>query len=375
MIQSISTVAALTIGAFLGCPGHGDAAGMNTCAQSQHFLCLSCLSYSVPLSSTLNPATPMCCPCVYVGLRAIYGAGRHSHTMVGWRAAQHYALVRFSPNASKYNRAIREQPLSVLAGSDFPDFGYAADDLPLPGLTHDAGEAAHWPPFHAAAAQYIRSRPDFYDSEWSPATQKVVAFTFGTAVHYITDETWEGLTAQLGRGQGMVRTVSSLNLGHPGQSDDDEGPANMAADFGVSFLMNETGIEPWRREYPMEDIVEIYKLVPQLNPPKGTHGLNYSNVTLVALEECKVIFDLGLWAEKAFGQILFEAEYAKQVPLMAERMLDLPVGGIDDMAIWTGWVWERIARWLDSGPPAKPLPRYADAAGATVTSEAAVPTP
>jgi hypothetical protein len=46
----------------------------------------------------------------------------------------------------------------------------------------------------------------------------------------------------------MVRTVSSLNLGHPGRSDNDEGPANMAADFGVSFLMNESGIEPWRRE-------------------------------------------------------------------------------------------------------------------------------
>ena len=110
--------------------------------------------------------------------------------MVGYRATQHYAKVRFSPNAAKYNRAIREQPLSVLAGSDFPDFGYAADDLPLPGLTHDAGEAAHWPPFHAGAAQYIRSRPDFHSAEWGAETQKLVAFTFGTAVHYITDETW-----------------------------------------------------------------------------------------------------------------------------------------------------------------------------------------
>ena len=41
----------------------------------------------------------------------------------------------------------------------------------------------------------------------------------------------------------MVRTVASFNLGHPGRSDNDEGPANMAADFGVSWLMNETGIE------------------------------------------------------------------------------------------------------------------------------------
>ena len=42
---------------------------------------------------------------------------------------------------------------------------------------------------------------------------------------------------------------------------------------------------------------------------------------------------------------------------MAERMLDLPIGGIDDMAVWTGFVWERIARWLDHGPPPNPEPR------------------
>ena len=58
-----------------------------------------------------------------------------------------------------------------------------------------------------------------------------------------------------------------------------------------------------------------------------------------------------------FGQFLFEEGYAKQVPLMAERMLDLPIGGVDDMAVWTGFVWERIARWLDNGPPAHPEPR------------------
>ena len=151
--------------------------------------------------------------------------------MVGYGAAQHYAKIRFSPNAAKYNRPIQQHALSVMAGSDFPDLGYAASDLPLPGLTHDVGKAAHWPPFHAGAAQYIRSRPDFHTAEWGAETQKLVAVAFGTAVHYITDEAWEGLTDQLGRGQGMVRFVSSLNLGHPGRSDNDEGPANMTADF------------------------------------------------------------------------------------------------------------------------------------------------
>ena len=34
------------------------------------------------------------------------------------------------------------------------------------------------------------------------------------SVHYISDELWEGLNPQIGRGQGFVRTLSSFNLGH-----------------------------------------------------------------------------------------------------------------------------------------------------------------
>ena len=274
-------------------------------------------------------------------------AGMNTHTMVGYRAMKYFGRVAFSPNATRYNAAIAAQPDSVLAGADFPDFGYAC------GGDHDAGEAAHWPPFHAAAAELIRSRPDFHAAEWGAETQQLVAFLFGTGAHYMADETWEGLTDQLGSGQGMVRVVSSFNLGHPGTSDDDETPANMAADFAVSWLLDESQILPWEREYPLESIVQIYRLTPTLKDGSK----NYTDVTVEALEECKVLFDLGLWAEKVFGQVLFEDEYAAKVPVMAERLLDLPIGGVDDMAVWTGWVWERIARWLDDGPPPNPGPR------------------
>ena len=129
------------------------------------------------------------------------------------------------------------------------------------------------------------------------------------SVHYISDELWEGLNDQIGRGQvnkctlkhcnppfcdscpskhgynnihsstpmihtlnsttrmngtiaqlhlskvhhiflrhqGFVRTLSSFNLGHSGTTDDDESTANMAADFGVAWELNETGIHPWKR--------------------------------------------------------------------------------------------------------------------------------
>ena len=78
------------------------------------------------------------------------------------------------------------------------------------------------------------------------------------SVHYISDELWEGLNDQIGRGQGFVRTLSSFNLGHSGTNDNDEGVANMAADFGVAWELNESGILPWKRYWPIEDIVKIY---------------------------------------------------------------------------------------------------------------------
>lgn len=35
----------------------------------------------------------------------------------------------------------------------------------------------------------------------------------------------------------------------------------------------------------------------------------------------------------------------------------MPIGGVDDMAVWASYEWERIARWMDEGPPANPPPR------------------
>jgi hypothetical protein len=47
------------------------------------------------------------------------------------------------------------------------------------GHNHSAGEAAHWPPWQAAAVTYIRSLPDFEKGNWSTSTSKLIAFLFG----------------------------------------------------------------------------------------------------------------------------------------------------------------------------------------------------
>eukprot|EP00466_Bigelowiella_natans_P017658 jgi/Bigna1/141182/aug1.61_g15890 len=254
--------------------------------------------------------------------------------MVGHRAARYYGKIMLSPNRTLYNDALAMYPEAVEAGSDFPDFLYACGKY---ADHHDAGEEAHWPKWQAAAVRYIRSRDDFQRGNWSSDTARLVAFLFGVSVHYITDEIWEGLNTQWASGQGFVRTLSAFNLGHDGKTDNDEMIANMAGDFGVAFEMAESDIHPWKRYFPVKDIVEIY------------HLDGFANVTLASISNCRALFDLGLWAEKAFGSVLFllYTERVKQVPYAAEALIEAPFNGIDDMAIWASFVWERIARWLD----------------------------
>lgn len=47
----------------------------------------------------------------------------------------------------------------------------------------------------------------------------------------------------------------------------------------------------------------------------------------------------------------------KQLPFVAENVLNYPIGGLDYMCLRANYVWQRIARWLDVGAPAIPPPR------------------
>ena len=291
-----------------------------------------------------------------------HAAGMNTHTFVGHRTLTRFGKVgNHSAGAARYNEAIEAHGDAVLGGSDMPDFLYACGRYPD---HHDAGEYAHWPPFQAAAVRYLRARADWNASVWSNETARLVAFVFGVGVHYIADELWEGLNDQLGAGQGFVRTLASFNLGRPGVTDDAESIANMAADFAVSWSMDESAIAPWRRDFPVDDIVAIY------------HVAGFPNVTRASIADCRLLFDLGLWAEKSFGWLLFHlyAEELQHVPMAAESALDLLVGGIDDMAVWAANAWQRIARWMDDGPPANPPPRRRRASAAAARADAWVPT-
>ena len=287
----------------------------------------------------------------------ILAAGMLAHTLVGYRTTKYFAEV--TPTASprnfkKYNDAIINNFEAVDGGSDFPDFLYACGKY---SDHHDAAEAAHWPPFHAAFINYIRSSvPNFREDDWSEETKKLVAFLYGVAVHYNADEIWEGLTDELGNGYGFIRALAIMNENAPGTSGALEGPANNAADFYISYNYDLDHIKPWDRYFPLEDMVNVFHLTPK----NSTN--NFTDVTLQSLKNCRILFDLGLWAEKVFGKFMFHLYVAeiKQLPFVAENLLNYPIGGLDYMSLRANYVWQRIARWLDVGAPAMPPPNVDD---------------
>ena len=172
------------------------------------------------------------------------GASMNVHSIVGQRATKYYGMVANvtagvpEADALAYNRAIQEFPLAVLAGADFPDFLYACGTY---SDHHDAGEAAHWPPFHAAAIRYLKAR-QADPTKWTGEERELAAFIFGLAVHYVTDELWEGLTGQLGSMRGFTEMIDAFQLGNSGHGNVAEGLANLGSDAYAAWILDERNI-------------------------------------------------------------------------------------------------------------------------------------
>jgi hypothetical protein len=238
--------------------------------------------------------------------------------------------------------------------------------------SHNAGEAAHWPAFQAIAINYLRRRTaNFTVLPLSERDAKLTAFIYGLSVHYVVDELWEGLAAPESAHHGFVELTNALNRGRPGVLDAQETVANMAADFYASWVLNETTLAAWTRYFPIDDLVEIYHQTP--HPQPGPPG-NFSHVTKLMLSECEIIFDLGLWGLKTFGQLLFPLwnRHLYHTPVVQELLLEMPISGVDDLSSLVSFEWGRIAGWMEQGPPpsAQVPPRAQDVIDADADQDA-----
>lgn len=295
------------------------------------------------------------------------------HSIVGQRAHAYYAGIVpttgvTAERAKAFDDAVQENLAAVLGGADFPDFLYACGSY---ADHHDAGEVAHWPTFHAAAVGYVRDTIEGFEnaSTWSDATRKLIAFMYGTTVHYVTDELWEGLTTELSAQRGFIEIVDSYNSGNAGGGDVNENEGNMAGDFYSAWILNESAVDAWSRYFPLEDLVAIYKRTPKCVGDWSHRICNgtYSDVTLASLLECKELFDLGLWALKTFGAELYPLwdEVLYKLPIVTEILFEQLASGIDDMAALTTYEWARLTRWFEHGaPPAAMVPPHIAAAAA-----------
>jgi hypothetical protein len=57
-----------------------------------------------------------------------------------------------------------------------------------------------------------------------------------------------------------------------------------------------------------------------------------------------------------FGDLIYPLLAPSMGGLLRDHYFDFPVGGIDDNAAWTSFMWNRLAGWLVYGPPSDPPP-------------------
>jgi hypothetical protein len=113
--------------------------------------------------------------------------------------------------------------------------------------------------------------------------------------------------------------------------------AHSAADGGGEFVATyqlNIGFEaPQSWIVPTQDLVSIYKIRGDV-------------VNASAIDECHLLFFAGEWAVKTLGWVIFQMETEK-APFLVEHYLDLPLGGVDDMSVWTARMWNRFASWIE----------------------------
>jgi glycosylphosphatidylinositol phospholipase D len=267
----------------------------------------------------------LCIGIFVISTSVLSACGLNTHHEVGIRAVQHFASDEFP----EYEQYIRNYPDALIAGTVFPDWGYA---FGFP----DESEDAHWPPFMDDVVLYLL---DNYPKPWAEHEKRLMTFFLGLTCHNMADVQWHS-------GNGFLGIMGHHDF--DGSFQDAHNVGDVGGDVLIVHGMpvNDRPLIWW---IPGDDMAAVY----QANGNPGVTGA-------IVKERMFVMF-IGSVAEQLAGHLLMPL-FANPSPFLTDYLQDYHFGGIDDMAVQTAWDWTYWIGQVESAskntPPA-PMPAYA----------------
>ena len=221
----------------------------------------------------------------------------------------------------EYQQRLSDHRGALLAGSTFPDWGWAF------GFSGESTQA-HSYSFVFEATDYIR---ETYPKPWNTETEKTAVFLLGMMSHVLSDTQFT-THRQKGYEEGFLGVLGQLDFhGNPDM-------AHRFGDFGgdilCSYQLDIDYLEPWY--VPTTDMAQVY------------NNLGYSRVTPQILEVSTGLVYLATIAEKAAAWRLHDFWNQWSV-FMKEQFQDYFIGGLDDLGIWSAWKWNEVIDRLEYG--------------------------
>eukprot|EP00794_Sanderia_malayensis_P010957 gene10957-12118_t len=258
--------------------------------------------------------------------------GTSTHISIAHEATQFFQ----SPKKydTDYLEIIKSNQDAFVAGNPYPDAMYPG--LCYKGKYHNIAEDTHWTPFLNATVNYIRKT---YKQPWNQDAQKLVAFTFGYVSHEVADISWHSL----GIDQGFIRAMADVNF--HGVFGNAHSNADAGGDMVSQLEGDDIAIQQYKWHVPSKDLYEIYK-----------EYYGQEKVTQKVIESCSELLYLEWLGEKLAGAKLFKM-FAKKSPFLVEQLHNYFLGGIHDMASWTGEIWTHTAKLIEEGVDTCNMPR------------------
>lgn len=154
----------------------------------------------------------------------------------------------------------------------------------------------------------------------------LAVFFLGITAHYMSDLSWHGMI-QTPEGYGMIESVGGLDYQCAGGIGAGcMSPAHTISDTGGEFVAAFTLDLSWfapawdLTSVPIADLMAIYD------------GLHIGGFGPADIAECGEIFFVGSEAIVTLAELVEPLEVAA-APTFGERYQDLPLGGLDDMAM------------------------------------------